>query len=55
MAKAWSSFELIKILQTITVKNIDVNETNYILCPKCSSLQLLNINEDKISMTNCIN
>ena len=31
------------------------NETNYILCPKCSNLQFLNINEDKISMTNCIN
>ena len=36
-------------------KKKNVNEVNYILCPKCSNLQFLNINEDKISMTNCIN
>ena len=36
-------------------KKKNVNETNYILCPKCTNLQFLNINEEKISMTNCIN
>ena len=36
-------------------KNKDNKEFNYIICPSCQNLQTLNINDEKISMTNCIN
>ena len=32
-----------------------VENTNYIICPKCYNLQLFNLIDDKISLENCVN
>ena len=46
-----------KIVISVFLLNKKKNskEYNYILCPTCYNLLLFNINDDKISMTNCIN
>ena len=36
-------------------KNINNNELNHILCPICENLIIMNINDDKLSIDNCIN
>ena len=39
----------------ITKDRNKVENTNYIICPKCKNLQLFNLIDDKISLENCAN